>query len=227
MAKLHALTLLAAFVFTSVAAAQPAAPQAGWSATLSRRSHNTGGTVTVVDHDTLRVDNFTYDGGGLDVLFYLGREETNASFREGIAIGDQLLGQVFDGTQPPLFIDLPAGENITNWRAISLWCVDVYVSFGNGTFFAPPLAGDYNRNGVVDAADYTTYRDQFGSATALPNDATAGVAADDWVRWTNAFGQSALSVVAGTAVPEPITLSLILIAIAVNVCRKRRGKMAQ
>ncbi len=197
-------------------------PQPGWSATLSRRSHNTGGTVTVVDNDTLRVDNFTYDGGGLDVLFYLGREETNASFREGLPIGEQLLGQVFDGTQPPLLIDLPDGESISNWGAISLWCVDVYVSFGNGTFFPPPLAGDYNRSGAVDAADYTTYRDQFGATTALPNDSTAGVAADDWVRWKNAFGQSVPSAVVAAAVPEPLTVVTAILGMLSCLSVKRR-----
>jgi hypothetical protein len=204
MSKLGGLVLLAAMAFGSRAAAQSGVPQPGWSATLSRIAHNTGGTVTVVDSDTLRFDNFTYDGGGLDVYFYLDTAETRPAFTAGLPIDSQLLNQVFTGNQAPFEINLPSGQAISNWRAISLWCVDVSVSFGQGTCFPPPLAGDYNRNGVVDAADYTTYRDQFGGATSLPNDATVGVAADDWVRWKNAFGQSVPSAVVGMAVPEPI-----------------------
>ena len=35
---------------------------------------------------------------------------------------------------------------------------------------APPLPGDYNHNGVVDAADYAVYRDNLGTDNVLPND---------------------------------------------------------
>ena len=38
----------------------------------------------------------------------------------------------------------------------------------------PPLDGDYNNNGVVDAADYSVWRDRLGTSAVLPNDATPG-----------------------------------------------------
>lgn len=62
--------------------------------------------------------------------------------------------------------------------------------------------GDYNQDGAVDAADYTVWRDSLGGASALPNDDTPGVGADDLARWRNNFGQPALAL-AGQAVPEP------------------------
>ncbi len=51
------------------------------------------------------------------------------------------------------------------------------------------LLGDYNENGVVDAADYTVWCDKLGSPDALPNDDTAGVGPDDYDRWITHFGE--------------------------------------
>ncbi len=76
----------------------------------------------------------------------------------------------------------------------------------------PP--GDYNLNGIVDAADYTLWRNNFGSTTSLPNDPTLGVGQDDYQRWKDHFGQTAGSgVSSGVApsVPEPTTLVLIIV----------------
>jgi hypothetical protein len=110
----------------------------GSQATFSNDFHNVSGTATVLAFDRLRIDDFTFDGGGLDVFFYLGAEDTNTSFIGGTAIGDQLLGTVFDGTQGPIIIDLPAGRSLADYGAISVWCVDVSVSFGSGTFLQIP-----------------------------------------------------------------------------------------
>jgi hypothetical protein len=52
----------------------------------------------------------------------------------------------------------------------------------------PPL-GDYNRDGVVNAADYTVYRDLAAAGTGtLPNDATTGsIGAEDYTYWAGAY----------------------------------------
>ena len=75
------------------------------------------------------------------------------------------------------------------------------------------LPGDYNQNNVVDAADYTVWRDNLGSGTALANDDTPGVGPDDYTRWKTNFGQSAGSgALTSAAVPEPASCVLYLIA---------------
>jgi CSLREA domain-containing protein len=60
-----------------------------------------------------------------------------------------------------------------------------------------PLAGDYNFNGVVDAADYTVWRDLLGSTTDLRADGTSAAAAGvpdgvvdelDYAFWKANFG---------------------------------------
>jgi hypothetical protein len=71
--------------------------------------------------------------------------------------------------------------------------------------------GDYNQDGTVNAADYTVWRNNLGSPTALPNDDSPGVGPDDYDRWKDHFGESAGSGASASidaAVPEPSALVL-------------------
>ena len=77
------------------------------------------------------------------------------------------------------------------------------------------LTGDYNQNGVVDADDYTVWRDNLGANIALPNEdpsQTPGwVSPEDYDVWKTHFGDMAGSGSGATAglpnsesaVPEP------------------------
>jgi hypothetical protein len=74
------------------------------------------------------------------------------------------------------------------------------------------IPGDYNENGVVDAADYVLWRDHLESGITLPNDSTAGVAADDYDRWRANFGRSAGAATHIAAeVPEMSSIALLTI----------------
>jgi hypothetical protein len=103
---------------------------------------------------------------------------------------------------------------------------------------APVLAGDYNNDGVVDAADYTAWRDNLGAAAGtLPNDADGGQIGpaqfNTWVANFGATGPGGLgsaahlaagdSAAANYAVPEPASWALCLSAVtAAIVARSRR-----
>jgi hypothetical protein len=65
--------------------------------------------------------------------------------------------------------------------------------------------GDYNDNGMVDAADYVVYRKYLGSAATIPNDATpSGVMTGDFEVWRQRFGTaSAGGASSSSGVPEP------------------------
>ena len=55
------------------------------------------------------------------------------------------------------------------------------------------LPGDYNGNGIVDAADYTVWRDHLGQNFALQNrdpSASGPIGAGDYTFWVTHFGQS-------------------------------------
>lgn len=76
--------------------------------------------------------------------------------------------------------------------------------------FPITLAGDYNDDGIVDAADYTTWRDNLGApAGTLPNDPTGESIGDDqYAAWRENFGAIAGGSSAVAAVPEPAGVTL-------------------
>lgn len=91
------------------------------------------------------------------------------------------------------------------------------------------LVGDYNDNGVVDAADYVIWRDHLGSDFRLPNeDATLGsVTHEDYDVWKSNFGNSkALSTgtgrIASAHVPEPATFAQVILSIGIAAVGARR-----
>lgn len=84
------------------------------------------------------------------------------------------------------------------------------------TLPAPPgIAGDYNNNQIVDAADYSVWRDNNGTNATLPNDSTPGtVTQADYDVWVANFNLTPPPAVASaSAVPEPTTLGLLASAV--------------
>jgi hypothetical protein len=85
------------------------------------------------------------------------------------------------------------------------------------------VLGDYNGDGTVNAADYTLWRDNLNSATALTNDDTSGVGPDDYTRWKTNFGQSLPAGGASVApVPEPASALLLFAAVFGLLLRRHR-----
>lgn len=82
---------------------------------------------------------------------------------------------------------------------------------------SPLYAGDYNEDGMIDAADYTVWRDAITSGgTSLANDSTPGtVDESDFLYWRAHFGESFRSGAnaASGVVPEPSMLVLLLTAL--------------
>jgi endonuclease/exonuclease/phosphatase family metal-dependent hydrolase len=89
------------------------------------------------------------------------------------------------------------------------------------------LYGDYNQDDVVDAADYTLWRDLLGTQTSLPNEgpnaSPGSVDADDYAVWKAHFGEMLAGGGAGTAgsaaVPEPASALLLLVGGCLVVAR--------
>jgi hypothetical protein len=140
--------------------------------------------------------------------------------------------------------------DLENSGAGSIDCIEI-AQFGNGSgngmiggagrptgerefFFddpqiSSPLLGDYNQNGLVDAADYTLWRDTLGQS--VPNGTGADGNGDgvvnqaDYDVWKAHFGTSgAIAVSAPAPVPEPNGVALFLTAELILFLRSKNWK---
>ncbi|MBB6429296.1 PEP-CTERM sorting domain-containing protein [Algisphaera agarilytica] len=87
------------------------------------------------------------------------------------------------------------------------------------------LLGDYNGNGVVDAADYTVWQDSFGSTTQLDADGNGNSVVDaaDYTVWQDRFGATTGGGPAPiTVIPEPASLAMTVMAAGLVGWRRRR-----
>lgn len=111
-------------------------PKIGQVATLSTFAHQVSGTAVIVDDCTIRVDDFVFDGQGIDVRFYSG---LGGDYQSGFSMSEEDLRRPegYDGTET-VYAQLPEGRTLDELDGISVWCVPVEASFGDGTF-QPPL----------------------------------------------------------------------------------------
>jgi hypothetical protein len=126
----------------------------------------------------------------------IGRDRTGFElFQDSIGFGDGTTALPSD----------VAGE----WYFVRVWDVN------NPAATLPGVVGDYSGNGSVGAEDYTIWRDNLGSSTALPNDPIGGVIGQgQYDQWKAAFGNGAGSSSIGAgAVPEAGTLVLALLSL--------------
>ncbi len=104
----------------------------GQTAELSMLFHQVSGTATIVDDCTIDITGFSFDGGGIDVRFYVGSDGRFRESQGGFAISEDLVGIAYaDNT---LRLTLPPGKTLDDFNSISVWCVAVGVSFGTGFF---------------------------------------------------------------------------------------------
>lgn len=94
-------------------------------------------------------------------------------------------------------------------------------------------AGDYNFDGVVDAADYVVWRNTLNSTTNPAADGNGNGVVDiaDFVIWRETFGQTGGPGVVpdaglqSAAVPEPSIGTLLMLAVAASVCYRVSGRL--
>lgn len=95
----------------------------------------------------------------------------------------------------------------------------------------PTVAGDYNKNGVVDGADYVLWRDTLNLAAVPAGTGADGsgngiVGPEDYDFWRGKVGNTSGSGVGQSeAVPEPAAMSLGILAVAAVVLGFRAGRV--
>jgi hypothetical protein len=107
-------------------------------------------------------------------------------------------------------------------------------TFLTSSLFSNPfvtLPGDYNGDGVVDAADYDVWRSSYGDQTSLVADGNGDGVVDtsDYLLWRANLGRTWQSLATGSGagggqsvVPEPASLALGLLAVLSLIFPRRR-----
>ena len=106
----------------------------GQVAVFTTRYHNVGGTATIIDDCTIQIDNFTYDGQGVDVRFYSG---LGGNYAGGFSMSKEDLHRNSSYNGETVYAQLPEGRSLDELDGISVWCVDFAINFGDGTFQTP------------------------------------------------------------------------------------------
>lgn len=91
---------------------------------------------------------------------------------------------------------------------------------------AAALPGDFNRDDIVDGADFLAWQRAFGSTTQLSADGSLNkvVDADDLAIWRENFGRTWPASMSAAAVPEPSGFSLVACALLfVRRCKTGSG----
>ena len=101
----------------------------------------------------------------------------------------------------------------------------LHLAKGSTDYSLTVPVGDYNGDGVVDSADYTVWRDTFGSATDLRADGNGNglIDAGDYDTWVAKFGNVySTGPGAAAAVPEPAAIVLLIAgSLAILPTRRR------
>ena len=128
-----------------------------------------------------------------------------------VKAGDTFVIVEIDGAASGAFDGLDEGAVLERRGDVNL-VITYQGGDGNDVALFTTLAGDFNRDGVVDAADYLVWRENLGRAeTAIGSagDGQNGVDAGDLTVWRSNYGrtaETASSTTTSTRVPEPSSL---------------------
>ena len=175
-----------------------------------------GGTTSGTDYDVVNVTGFAILAGTLQVNL------VNNFLPQS--------GQIFQ------FLTTTTGVNntFTHENLPALYgglYFDVQYSANHVDLAVAGVLGDYNRNGIVDAADYIVWRKtsgQTGSGLAADGNGNNKIDTGDYDVWRAHFGQtfpgSGASTIEKAAVPEPATLLLLMFAAGFGVSGDARPR---
>lgn len=214
-------TLSKVNVDTAVNAAMDLGPESG-THYVRYQSPATNGTA-----DCLLQDLTTVSGQQYRVSFWIAATSTSAGNPSGInPVWDENRGNQTSMVVGPLFAPATnAGPlayqfySFVETASASVTRLDFHGTDVSGSILldnvvvAPIGPGDYNGNGIVDAADYVVWRKTDGTSTGYST-------------WRSHFGQtfgSGSGISANAAVPEPATVVLLMIATASLCIRRSRA----
>lgn len=177
MLRSFACVLALSFAASAVPSAPAGEPyaRAGWEARMPPGSASTSGVAVIVDERTIRLHHLNYSGAAPLVYLYLGADDAYAAFFDGIPIGPELHAM----SDACLTVQLPEGQTLDAWGAISVWCVEFDVLFTSAAFAPPACGSDFagdgcGPDGTVGVAELLEVLGGWGSCTdpGCPADVT-------------------------------------------------------
>jgi len=174
---------------------------------------NAGSTVNISGSTIGESHSFQADSGSTVNLFGTefrldGKLLEGLTLNEALVISDRgnnvvLSGLLEDGSSFSFGLNLSDNHGQQDFFATDALLTVTRVS---------KLAGDYNNDGAVDAADYTVWRNHLGApAGSLLNDVDGGkIGTTQYATWRANFGASVMATANGIQAPEPSTLLLLM-----------------
>jgi hypothetical protein len=148
------------FGSASFEAPSEAYDRAGWIADMPTGAHDAEGVATIINERIIFIEQFSYDGTAPAVYFYLGEDDSQSSFENGLELMPEL-DRAFDNES--VVRTLPDGQTLDGWGAISVWCAQFNANFTSAPFLSPCPA-DVNGNGAVDVSDLLAVLAAWGGA---------------------------------------------------------------
>jgi glucosylceramidase len=158
----------------------------------------------------MKIEYYNQYGGIYGSANFLG--ETQMTLADGSSANDNWLERQLTGIVPAGAVEArlvlqflqPTGQS----GAVHI--DDVLFGLANPLY----LSGDYNHDGKVDAQDYTTWANSFGSTTQLAADGNGNgvIDAADYTVWQDNVSATASAACLASTAPEPDTRALMLVA---------------
>ncbi len=185
------------------------------------------GDADMLDTGKLAVELFGTGAGQFDALHISG--QATLAGRLSIEVLDTGQGGTYTPALGDTFEILTTAGGVTGafdteLRTALIGGLDIEAKYGPNSvelLVTSALAGDYNNDGSVDAADYVVWRKNEGTTNWLPNDPTGGaIGTTQYATWRANFGASLPSTASSEAeaVPEPAAILLVAIILAAACC---------
>jgi T5SS/PEP-CTERM-associated repeat protein len=188
-----------------------------------------GGAAQGTQYDIVNVTGNVLLGGRLDLNLINGFVPTPSQTLVILSTSTSLSGAFSNAANGQRLTTIDGGGSfLVNYGAGSAFDPTLIVLSG---FQSGGLPGDFNQNGIVDAADYVVWRNNEGTTTTLPNDPIGGtIGQAQYDQWRASFGLTASGsgsgvtlAAANASVPEPASLALMMFAFAALALNQPRA----